>query len=320
MTRQPDTVVIGTRSSPMAMAQAMLVRSKILALDPSLTVTFAPITTTADLWHGDLSTIGGKGLFTRQIDHMLMEGQVDVAVHCIKDVPGDEALPEDLMFAAFLKRDDVRDVLITVPGSGPTLAELPANTRIGTSSVRRRAQLLGLRADLDISPLRGTLGTRLKRLGADGGESPDAIVVAAAGLVRLNLLERASSYFDTQEVLPAVGAGALGVMCRRDDPLQELITELDHPQTRREVEAERAMLFGLQGHCNSPIAGFCHTEPDGRLVLTGRVFSSDGRTTIESHSSAHRDEAFALGARVSDRLLEQGARELIDFPQAAQKK
>jgi hydroxymethylbilane synthase len=304
----------------MAMAQAMLVRSEILALDASLTVTFAPITTRADLWHGDLSTIGGKGLFTRQIDQMLMEGQVDVAVHCMKDVPGDEALPEGLRFVAILKRDDVRDVLITVPKLGPTLTGLPPNTRVGTSSVRRRAQLLGLRADLDISPLRGTLGTRLQRLGADGGESPDAIIVAAAGLVRLNLLERASSYFDTQEVLPAVGAGALGVMCRRDDPLQELITELDHLQTRREVGAERAMLFGLQGHCNSPIAGFCHSAPDGRLELTGRVFSSDGRTAIESRSSAHPDEAFALGTKVSDDLLAQGARELIDVPDTAQTK
>lgn len=267
MTRQPGQVVIGTRSSPMAMAQAEIVRSQILSLDPGLTVTFTPVKTTADLWLGDLSTIGGKGLFTRQIDQMLMENHVDVAVHCVKDIPGDEALPETLMSAAFLKRDDVRDVLVTTSKFGPSLNDLPPNARIGTSSVRRRAQLLGIRNDLDISPLRGP-----------------------------------------------VGAGALVVQCRRDDPLQELLAKLDHPQTRREVEAERAMLFGLQGHCNSPIAGFCHTAPDGQLKLTGRVFSSDGATSIESHSSAEPGEGSALGAKVSSGLLAQGARELIDHP------
>lgn len=314
MTRQPGQVVIGTRSSPMAMAQAELVRSQILSLDPGLTVTFTPVKTTADLWLGDLSTIGGKGLFTRQIDQMLMENHVDVAVHCVKDIPGDEALPETLMSAAFLKRDDVRDVLVTTSKFGPSLNDLPPNARIGTSSVRRRAQLLGIRTDLDISPLRGTLGTRLQRLASNDAESPDAIIVAAAGLHRLDILDRASSYFNTEEVLPPVGAGALVVQCRRDDPLQELLAELDHPQTRREVEAERAMLFGLQGHCNSPIAGFCHTAPDGQLKLTGRVFSSDGATSIESHSSAEPGEGSALGAKVSSDLLAQGARALIDHP------
>lgn len=312
MTRQSGTVVIGTRSSPMAMTQAKLVRSQILALDGSLTVTFAPVTTTADLWHGDLSTIGGKGLFTRQIDQMLLESRIDVAVHCVKDVPGDEALPGPLMFAAFLKRDDVRDVLITSSGFGRTLNDLPPHSRIGTSSVRRRAQLLGLRTDLEIAPLRGTLGTRLQRLDDKAANSPDAIIVAAAGLARLDLLDKTSSYFDTHEVLPAVGAGALGIMCRRDDQLQELLVELDHQQTRQEVEAERAMLFRLQGHCNSPIAGFCHTTPDGKLNLTGRVFSSDGMSSLESHSSAHPDEGLALGSKVGDNLLALGARELIE--------
>lgn len=298
----------------MAMAQATLVRAQILALDASLTVTFAPVKTTADLWLGDLSTIGGKGLFTRQIDQMLMDNQVDVAVHCVKDIPGDEALPDSLMSAAFLKRDDVRDVLITRPECGPTLHDLAPNTRIGTSSVRRRAQLLGLRPDLNISPLRGTLGTRLQRLADDTAESPDAIIVAAAGLRRLDILDRASSYFNTDEVLPPVGAGALVVQCRREDPLQELLAKLDHRQSRREVEAERAMLFGLQGHCNSPIAGFCHTAPDGQLKLTGRVFSSDGTTSIESHSSAEPCDAIALGTEVSSDLLALGARELIEHP------
>lgn len=298
----------------MAMAQAELVRSQILSLDPGLRVTFTPVKTTADLWLGDLSTIGGKGLFTRQIDQMLMENHVDVAVHCVKDIPGDEALPETLMSAAFLKRDDVRDVLVTTSKFGPSLNDLPPNTRIGTSSVRRRAQLLGIRSDLDISPLRGTLGTRLQRLASDDAESPDAIIVAAAGLVRLDLLDRASSYFDTEEVLPPVGAGALVVQCRRDDPLQELLAELDHQQTRQEVEAERAMLFGLQGHCNSPMAGFCHTAPDGQLQLTGRVFSSDGATSIESHSSGQPGESLALGTKVSNDLLALGARDLIDHP------
>jgi hydroxymethylbilane synthase len=313
------TLRIGTRSSPMALAQANTVADLLRKERPELRVELMPVTTQADLWQGDLQQLGGKGLFVKQIDAMLQRGEADVAVHCVKDVPGDTPLPEGLVFAAFLPRDDVRDVLLFPEGSERrALGDLPPGATVATSSVRRTAQLKRLRPDLEITRARGAVGTRIDKLDGrrepDGGTAPDAMVLATSGLERLGLTHRGRQVFTVDEVLPAVGSGALGLECRHDDgPVADLLARLNHEPTMTEVSAEREMLHGLRGHCNSPIAGHCTTDPDGRLSLRGMVFSPDGSAVVRAHL---RDESgdgpAALGARVCAELLRQGARDIIE--------
>ncbi len=309
-------LLIGTRSSPMALAQTARVADLLHALDPSLRIETVATTTAGDTWPGDLSQVGGKGLFVKAIDLQLQRGEVDMAVHCLKDVPGDQPLPQGLTFAAMLPRDDVRDVLV-VPGSSPvtSLADLPPGSAVATSAVRRRAQLLSLRPDLRVLDVRGAVGTRLQKLDEPGSElEADALVLAASGLRRLGLTGRIRQIFSCEEVLPAVGAGVLALECRVDDEaVRALLERLNDPRTQAESRAERAMLRGLRGHCNSPIAGHCVTLPDGRLSLRGMVFTADGsrfvRTQLQTDSAA---DAASLGSRVCAELMRQGARSLID--------
>jgi hydroxymethylbilane synthase len=308
---------IGTRSSPMAMAQVNMVADLLRKEQPDLHVELVPVTTEADLWQGNLAQLGGKGLFVKQIDAMVQRGEVDMAVHCMKDVPGDTPMPEGLVFAAHLPRDDVRDVLLFPDGSRlRTLDDLPAGAAVATSAVRRKAQINRVRPDLNVVRVRGGVDTRVEKL--DGRKQvdakPDAMILATSGLERLGLSHRGRQVFTVHEMLPAVGAGVLGLECRQDDgPMTELLTGLNHEETMTEVTAERVMLHGLRGHCNSPIAGHCVTEPDGRLSLRGMVFAPDGSAFVHAHI---RDESgndpAALGARVSAELLRQGAREIID--------
>lgn len=303
---------LGTRSSPMAMAQAHLVAGLLRKEQPGLRVELRPVTTEADLWQGDLAKLGGKGLYVRQIDAMVQRGDVDLAVHCVKDVPGDGDGPEGLGFAAYLARDDVRDVLVFPAGSDlAALDDLPAGARVATSAVRRKAQLLRMRADLDVVRVRGAVGTRLGKL--DGGGA-DAMVLASSGLARLGLSHRGRQVFSVDEVLPAVGSGALGLECRLDDDATAgLLGRLNHERTMIEVTAERAMLHALRGHCNSPIAGHCVTEQDGRLSLRGMVFSPDGSALVRAHlRGADGDDPAALGQAVAGELLRQGAQQIID--------
>ncbi|MFC4033120.1 hydroxymethylbilane synthase [Streptomyces polygonati] len=310
------TVRIGTRSSPMALAQATMVAGLLRAEQPGLQVELVPVTTEADLWQGDLSRLGGKGLFVKQIDAMVQRGDVDMAVHCVKDVPGDIPVPQGLVFAAHLPRDDVRDVLLFPEGSElRTLDDLSSGAVVATSAVRRKAQVNRVRPDLDIVRVRGAVGTRIEKL--DGRKQVDtrldAMILATSGLERLELSHRGRQVFTVDEMLPAVGAGVLGLECRQDDgPVVELLGRLDHERTTTEVTAERVMLRGLRGHCNSPIAGYCVTDPDGRLSLRGMVFSHDGSALVRAQL---RDEGSdgpeTLGARVSAELLRQGAREII---------
>ncbi|WP_405585868.1 hydroxymethylbilane synthase [Streptomyces sp. NBC_01190] len=308
------TLRIGTRSSPMALAQATMVADLLREEEPGIQVELVPVTTEADRWHGDLAQLGGKGLFVKQIDAMVQRAEVDMAVHCVKDVPGDEPIPEGLVFAAYLPRDDVRDVLLFPEGSPMrTLDDLPPGAVVATSAVRRKAQVKRVRPDLDVVRVRGAVGTRIEKL--DGKKQtdarPDAMILAASGLERLGLSHRGRQVFTVHEMLPAVGAGALGLECRHDDrPVTGLLTRLNHERTTTEVTAERAMLHGLRGHCNSPIAGYCATEPDGRLSLQGMVFTSDGSAFVHAHLRGASDPA-ALGARVCEQLLSQGAGEII---------
>ncbi len=308
---------IGTRSSPMALAQVEQVSGLLRKVEPDLDIEVVPVTTEADKWQGDLAQLGGKGLFVKEIDTMLQRGQVDMAVHCIKDVPGDVPMPRGLIFAAYLPREEVRDVLLFPEGSDrQTLDDLPAGATVATSAVRRKAQINRVRPDLNVVRVRGAVGSRVEKL--DGKRKIDtkldAMILAHAGLERLGIADRGRQVFTVDEVLPAVGAGALGLECRKDDDaVAYLLQQLNHERTMTEITAERVMLHGLRGHCNSPIAGYCITEPDGQLSLRGMVFSRDGSKFVHAHfwGESMNDPA-VLGSRVCAELLRQGARDIIE--------
>jgi hydroxymethylbilane synthase len=222
---------LGARTSPMAVAQAEHVAGLLSSVVPGLDVTISGITTTADQWAGDLAALGGKGAFVKEIDRALLMGEIDAAVHCMKDVPGDVPLPPGVVFAAYLPREDIRDCLV-FPATSPltALADLPAGARIGTSSVRRKAQLGRHRPDLAVHRIRGNVNSRLNRL--DAGEF-DALMLARAGLARIGYQDRAAETFDTDLMCPAVGAGVIGLQCRADDKgLLELLRLLDDADTR----------------------------------------------------------------------------------------
>ncbi|MFE7638128.1 hydroxymethylbilane synthase [Kitasatospora sp. NPDC057518] len=312
----PDRLLrIGTRSSPLALAQTDMVIAALKEHEPALQTEVVPITTEADLWQGDLAQLGGKGLYTKQIDTMLQRGDVDMAVHCVKDVPGDVPLPQGVVFAAYMERPDVRDVLLFKEGSEFTsLADLPSGANILSSAVRRKAQILRARPDLKVVRVRGGIDTRLLKL--DGKKKldvqADAMILAAAGLARLGI-NRPGYVLSMDEMLPAVGAGVLGLECRQDDhPVAALLEKVNHPKTQREVTAERVMLHTLRGHCNSPIAGYCTTEADGQLVLRGMVFDREGSKFVNAQLwDEHQGDPAVLGARVAAELLRQGARQII---------
>ncbi|GJF33338.1 porphobilinogen deaminase 2 [Kitasatospora sp. NE20-6] len=303
-----DTLRIVTRSSPMALAQVERVRAELALLHPGLRTEVVPVTTSGDRWMGDLAVLGGKGAFTKEVDAALLAGEADLAVHCLKDVPADRPLPAGTVFAAYLARDDVRDALVH-PG-GLTLDELPAGTRIGTSSVRRIAQLAASHPHLTCVPMRGNANSRLAKL--DAGEA-DALLLAVSGLERIGLAARISEVLDESAMCPPIGAGILVLQCREEDTATvEAVAGLNHPQTWREAAAERMFLHVLQGHCNAPIAGYARAGDDGRLSMRGRVFSPDGKRVLDAHEWAGALSPEDLGTSTALALKRQGAQELID--------
>ncbi len=284
----------------MALAQVERVRGLLAGLVGGVEV--VGVRTAGDRWQGDLSELGGKGAFLKEIDGKLLAGEIDVAVHCLKDVPGDVPLPEGTMFAAYLERDDVHDIILFRDKT----KKLPQGATVATSSVRRTAQLLKARPDLTIKKLRGNVNSRLARL--DEGREFDAMVVANAGLQRIGET-RPGRILPLDLMCPAVGAGVIALQCRQDDEdTAKTLRHLDDAPTRTHVTAERAMLRDLQGHCNSPIAGHCRTE-NGRLTLTGMVFTPDGTGFAEAREMG--DDPEELGARVAAELIRQGARKII---------
>ncbi|MFC3998841.1 hydroxymethylbilane synthase [Nocardiopsis sediminis] len=302
---------IGTRASPLALAQARQLRDLLAAADPARPAEIVPMTTTGDTRKGSLAALGGKGAFVKELDRALAAGDVDVCLHCMKDVPGDVPRPQGFIWAAYLRRDDPHDCLL-LPAGAPRrgLADLPPGTRVGTSSVRRRAQLRRRHPGLETGEFRGNINSRIARL--DAGEY-DAAVLAHAGLRRAGLEHRAVEVIASDVLCPAVGSAVLGAECRRDDTVTtEALRALDHPETRTHITAERAMLHALQGHCNSPIAGHATTAPDGRVTLIGMVFAPDGSSWAHARETADRDRPADLGASVADALLTQGARTLIE--------
>jgi hydroxymethylbilane synthase len=302
---------LGSRTSHLAMAYAGRVVDAIRRVTPGVDIEIIGIHTSGDAWKGDLAQLGGKGAFMKEIDKALAMGQIDMAVHAMKDVPGDVPLPKGLMFAAYLPRDDVRDCVVWRAGSQYTsLDELPPGAVIGTSAVRRKAQILRARPDLQVERFRGNVIPRLVKL--DEQDRIEALVLATTGLVRAGVGNRIGQVLEMDEMCPAIGAGVIGVQCREgDEGIRELLRLIDHPETRTHMMAERTMLHGLQGHCNSPIAGHCSTTEDGQLSLMGMVFSRDGGQFAYAHEWDTTEHPFELGAFVAATLNRKGARDLI---------
>ena len=299
-------VTIGTRGSKLALWQANWIKDRLETLHPDTRVILTIIKTKGDkILDVPLAKVGGKGLFVKEIEEALLDGRVDIAVHSMKDMPAE--IPTGLCIGAIPERETPLDVLIT--REGVTLDQLGHAPRIGTSSLRRAAQLQHARSDVVIVPLRGNLDTRLRKL--DEGQM-DAIVLAAAGVKRLGLADRISETLAPEVMLPAVGQGALCVETRDADPVMApLMASLDHAPTRLAVLAERAFLARLEGGCQVPIAG--HATLDGdRLRMSGLVADLDGRTMVRHTLDGPAAEAQAIGLAVAEHLLEQGAGLILD--------
>ncbi len=287
---------IATRGSAMALHQAALVRDRFAASHPGLAAELLTIRTTGDRVQTRLlSEIGGKGLFTKEIEEALLDGRADLAVHSLKDM--ETVLPPGLIIAAVLPRDDPRDAL--VGRDGATLAGLPPGARIGTASLRRTAQLLRLRPDLRVAPIRGNVDTRLAKLAA--GDT-DALVVALCGLERLGRAEVATEILALDVMLPAVGQGALAVECRAADTrLRRLLAPLNDAASEACVTAERAMLAALDGSCRTPIAGLATIAGD-RLSLEALLLTPDGAAERRGRTSGAVADAADLGLELGQRL------------------
>ncbi len=313
-------LVVGTRGSPLALVQARDVAAGLRAARPGIEVAIETVTTTGDrVLDVPLARVGGKGLFTKELEAALLDGRVDLAVHSAKDLP--TTLPPGLALAAFTRRADPRDVFVAA-GTGPRPAgpaALPAGARLGSSSLRRRAQLLALRPDLRLTDLRGNVETRLRKVAEQG---LDGTVLAAAGLDRLGRATLAAFAFAVDELLPAVGQGALAVEVRAgDERVAALVAGLDDRSTALAVRAERALLAALEGGCQAPIAAYAELDaaPDGDELLHLRAFagSLDGATVVRDALTAPAAAPEALGHALAERLRTAGADRLLAAARAA---
>jgi len=300
-----ETIRIATRKSPLAMWQAEHVADALRRLHDGLVVEIIGMSTRGDqMLDAPLAKVGGKGLFVKELEVGMLAGEADIAVHSMKDVPVE--FPEGLHLAAILEREDPLDAFVS--NRYASLAELPLGSRVGTSSLRRQCQLAARRPDLQIAPLRGNVNTRLRKL--DEGEF-DAIILAAAGLIRLGFSERIRARIDTDDSLPAIGQGAIGIECRSDDErVHRLIAPLHHPATAERVIAERAMNARLHGGCQVPIAGHA-VHRDGQLHLRGLVGMPDGSRVMRAERSGPVDDAERIGTEVAEDLLGQGAGDVL---------
>jgi hydroxymethylbilane synthase len=300
-----SAVVLGTRGSKLAVQQSEWVQAQLHALAPHVTVTLRRIQTSGDrILDVPLAQIGGKGLFVKEIEEALLSGEIDLAVHSMKDVPTE--LPEKLAILCVPPREDPRDALIS--RDGRSFMNLPRGARIGTSSLRRQSQLLHARPDLTIVMLRGNLDTRLKKL-REG--QFDAIVLAAAGLRRLAWAHEITEYLAPQISLPAIGQGALGIEGRRDDHfIHALLAELNHAPTKTAVLAERALLHRLQGGCQVPIAAHA-TLVGRRVILEGLVSSVDGKELIRDTVEGTTEDPESIGIQLAERLLARGGDKIL---------
>lgn len=294
-------IKIGTRGSALALWQAEWVKSELEKRYSAMTITLVKIKTTGDkILDVPLAKVGGKGLFVKEIEEAMLSGQIDIAVHSMKDVP--TFFPVGLHLAAITKREDPRDVLIS--RDKLLFQDLPKNAKVGTSSLRRQAQILNARPDLKITQLRGNVDTRIRKL--KEGQF-DAIILAAAGVIRLGFADSISEYLSPEVSLPAIGQGALGIECREDDrALNEYISFFNHDESRTCVTAERALLKKLEGGCQVPIA--CYGQMSGKqLNLIGLVGSVDGKRIIKDSITGDASNPEELGIALAEKLLSQGA-------------
>lgn len=297
---------IATRQSRLALWQAEHVAARLREAHPGLVVELVPMTTQGDrIVDRSLAQVGGKGLFIKELEVAIAEGRADIAVHSMKDVPSD--MPPGMILAAMLSRADPRDAFVSLRHEN--FNSLPHGARVGTSSLRRQCQLKYARPDLQLLTLRGNVETRLRKLQE---EQYDAIVLAAAGLIRLGLEDRITHRFELEQFVPAVGQGIIGIECRADDARSiELVRALNDAVAWQCCETERAFALRLQGSCQSPIAGYARIE-GGRILLRGVIGSPDGQEIYRGDHDGTVADLQAVGTALADRLLDAGARALLD--------
>jgi hydroxymethylbilane synthase len=301
----PSKLVIASRESPLAMWQALHIQSRLQALYPQTIVEILGMTTTGDqILDTPLAKVGGKGLFVKELETALADGRADLAVHSMKDVPMN--LPEGFMLAATGEREDPRDAFVS--NHYASLEDLPAGSIVGTSSLRRQSQLQARLPHLKFESLRGNLQTRLRKL--DEGQYA-AIILAAAGLIRLGLQARIRNVISPELSIPAVGQGALGIEISSNRPeLIEILAPLNHPDTQACVEAERAMSRALAGSCTVPLGAYATCTGDN-ICITGFVASVDGQQMLVETTSGHRNTADALGKQLAQQLVAKGADKIL---------
>jgi hydroxymethylbilane synthase len=301
------TLRIGTRASQLALWQANWVQAELEKRHPGLEVTLTKIKTQGDkILDVPLAMVGGKGLFVKEIEEAMLRGEIDIAVHSMKDVP--TIFPESLALRCITEREDPRDIVILKPGF-ESFMDLPQGARIGTSSLRRKAQLLHLRPDFRMIDIRGNVETRIRKLTE---EDLDGVVLAAAGMNRLGFAAQISEYLSPEVCLPAIGQGALGLESRIDDAeTNALIDFFNHPETAAAVKAERAVLRRLEGGCQVPIGAFGTVAGD-KLTLTGLVASVDGQQFLKKTLTCPVDAAEPCGTSLADDLLIQGAGKILN--------
>lgn len=301
-----DTLRIATRKSQLALWQAEYVRARLIELHPDLEVELVTFTTQGDkILDTPLAKVGGKGLFVKELENAMLRGEADIAVHSMKDVPVE--LPEGLHLAVICPREDPRDAFVS--NHYETLEDLPEGARLGTSSLRRQCQLAALRPDLDIISLRGNVNTRLQKL---DDNDYDAIILAAAGLLRLEFADRIREYLSPEVCLPAIGQGAVGIECREDDDwVHEIIAPLADPDTTLCVRAERAFNQRLQGGCQVPIGGYAILD-HGVILLRGMVGAVDGSELVHGEIAGPPEDAEYLGRVLAEDLLSRGADRLLE--------
>ncbi|MFV9511085.1 hydroxymethylbilane synthase [Tepidibacillus sp. LV47] len=298
-------IIVGSRRSQLALVQTKWVIQQLKIFYPDVEFTIKEIVTKGDkILDVTLSKVGGKGLFVKEIEQALLNGEIDLAVHSMKDIPSE--MPKGLILAAVPKREDPRDCLVS--HSNYTIDTLPKGARVGTSSLRRGAQILAYRSDLKIESIRGNINTRLAKLES---EELDAIILAAAGLHRMGWKERITQYLDPNTFIPAVGQGALAVQAREEDKdILQMLAKIDDPFTRTLVLAERAFLHRLQGGCQIPIGAYAKWN-EGQINLIGLVASVDGKTVLKYQDQGSKEEAITLGIKVAERLLAMGADQIL---------
>ena len=296
---------IATRRSPLALWQAEFVSAELQRLDPSVTTELVKIVTKGDkILDVPLAQVGGKGLFTKEIDEALLDGRADIAVHSMKDVPTE--LPEGTSIRAYPKREDPRDAIATISKGG--LDSLPEGATIGTSSLRRVMQIRAKYPTFKCTSIRGNIQTRLSKLGVE----VDAVVLAASGIKRMGMQDQMHDFIDTEEVLPAVAQGTLGIQTRdADDELNALVDQLNDEETVIRTKAERAFLATLEGGCQVPIAAFATLDGDS-LHLKGLVGSVDGSVMIEREVTGSSADAESIGVALANEVLDAGARPILE--------